>query len=133
MFLVSFSKKINFQTCNWRRQPFWKKLLIRTRWYIEMTLETYWMRAIFVTVVVIFFCGISCTTKFPKDFFLRKITICGMGIFLKKNLKICSFSGHGLSVNLNQNKIIYRSKYKTSNFEKLEFLVAKKFCYFEFD
>ena len=53
----------------------------RTRWYIEMTLETYWMRTIFVTVVIIFFCGISYTTKLPKDLFLMKITICGMGKF----------------------------------------------------
>ena len=62
-----------------------------------------------------------------------KITICGMGKFFEKYLKICSFSGHGLSVNLNQNKIIYRLKYKTSNFEKLEFLMAKKLCFFESD
>ena len=49
-----------------------------------------------------------------------------------KYLKICSFSGHGLLVNLNQHKIIYRLGYKTSNFEKLEFLVSRKLHHFEF-
>ena len=58
-----------------------------------------------------------------------KITICGIGTFFKY-LKICSFSGHGLFVNLNQYKIICRLRYKISNFEKPKFLVTRKLSQF---
>ena len=44
---------------------------------------------------------------------------------------MCSFSGHGLFVNLNQHKIIYRLRYKTSNFGKLEVLMTRKLHHFE--
>ena len=61
-----------------------------------------------------------------------KITIQGFSVF-SKYLKICLFSGHDLFVNLNQHKIIYGVRNKTSKFEKIEFLVARKFRHFEFD
>ena len=61
-----------------------------------------------------------------------KITIRVMGTFFLKYLSICSFSEHGLIVNLNQHKIIYRGMYKTLNFDKLEFLVTRGLRHCEF-
>ena len=55
------------------------------------------------------------------------------GCVFFKHPKLCSFPGHGLFVNLNQHKIIYRLGYKTSNFEKLEFLVTRKLCHFQYE
>ena len=63
----------------------------RTRWYIEMTLETYWMRTIFVTVVVIFFCGISYATKLPKDLSLWKLQFAVWVSFFKNILRYVHF------------------------------------------
>ena len=64
-------------------------------------------------------------------FFLRKLQ-CAVLVRFSRYPKICSFSDHGLFMNLNQPKIIYRLKYKTSNFEKLEFLVIRKLRHFKF-
>ena len=55
--------------------------------------------------------------ELQKDLFPIKITIRGIGY---KYLKISLFSGHGYFVTINQHKIVYRLRYKTSNFEKLE-------------
>ena len=71
---------------------------------------------------------ISYPTKSRKDLFPMKISIYGYGCAFFKYLKIYSFGGHGLFVNLNQHKIIYRLRHKTSNFEKIESL-----RHFEFD
>ena len=43
-----------------------------------------------------------------------------------------SFHGHGLFMNPNQHKIIYRLRYKTSNFEKPKLVVTRKLRHFEF-
>ena len=59
------------------------------------------------------------------DLFPIKITIYGIGMLRYVHFQAIKF-------NLNQHKIIYRLRYKTLNFKKLEFLVTKKLRHFEF-
>ena len=69
--------------------------------------------------------------KLRKDLFLMKITIRGMVRFFNISQDMSIFRPL-FFVKLNEHKIIYQMRYKSSNFEKHGFLVTRKLRHREF-